>query len=73
MPAPPLNSNGRQLQAFRSHGPAAGLRRYAPLLIRRRGNGWQVHIYWKRFSLLLLASGLCAWVGLASAAYFFVK
>ena len=73
MADPTRNSDDLKVQPVQSASPAVGFRRYAPFTLRRRDSGWQVQIYWKRFILLLVATGLLSWVGLASAAYFFVK
>ncbi len=49
------------------------MRRFAPFWFRRKGSGWQIQIYWKRFALFTVIFGLLGWIGTASAAYFFVK
>jgi Flp pilus assembly protein TadD len=73
MPAKDTSSTSLKLSSSLSSSKAQGMRRFAPFWFRRKGSGWQIQIYWKRFALFTVIFGLLGWIGTASAAYFFVK
>lgn len=45
----------------------------APFAVRRRSQGWQVKIFWKRLFVWSVFCALIGWVGTASTAYLFIK
>lgn len=72
MTAPSPNADDLK-QTSRQPAPQRGIRRFLPILARRRADGWQVQIFWKRLFISFVALILLGWLGAASAAYLFVK
>lgn len=73
MTAPIPNADDFKQTEPRQPAPAKGMRRFAPFSVKRKSQGWQVQIYWKQLAVSLLVLTLAGWIGLASAAYLFVK
>lgn len=69
----PKNADDLKQTEPRKPTPVTGIRRIAPISIRRKSHGWQVQIYWKRLMGFLVVAAFFGWVGIASSAYFFVK
>lgn len=68
------NSSADDLkQTAQSPSVQKGLQRFAPFSIRRKSQGWQVHVYWRRLLIALVLCALCGWIGGAASAYLFVK
>jgi Tfp pilus assembly protein PilF len=72
MTTPTSNADDFKHNQQRSAAPQ-GIRRYIPFSIRRKTQGWQVQIFWKRFVGFIVLLAIIAWLGAASAAYLFVK
>ncbi len=72
---PPVSSNADNFKKIGSTPPsvARGLKRLYPLSFRRTNLGWQVQVHWPRLAISSVVILVCGWMGLASAAYLFVK
>jgi Tfp pilus assembly protein PilF len=57
----------------RKPAPVTGIRRFAPLSIRKKSQGWQVQIHWMRSAISLVLLIVLGWLGAASSIYLFVK
>lgn len=73
MTAPSPNADDLKQTSSRQPTSQHGIRRFLPILARRRAEGWQVQIFWKRLLISFVALILLGWLGIASAAYLFVK
>ncbi len=73
-PAPQPDANAKFTNdELRAAARPAGWRRLAPVTIQRTNQGVRVLVAWKQALLAFVALLLLGWVGVASAAYLFVK
>jgi hypothetical protein len=72
MTEPSLNASDLKHPSRQPTAPQ-GLKRFLPVSIRRKPQGWQVQVYWKRLAVALVLLGFVGWLGGASAAYLAIK
>lgn len=60
-------------ESQRQPAPRTGWRRLLPFRVQRTSAGTRIHIAWQQAFLSLIVATLLGWLGLASAAYLFVK
>lgn len=73
MPEPISKADALKQSDHQVASPPTGLKRFAPVSIRRKSQGWEVQIFWKRLIACTVVAGLLGWISVASAAYAFVK